>query len=375
MLQRAVELDPEFHEAWAGLSRAHSWRHHGGDRASGQCEAAKEAADEALRLSPSSFHGRMASGLYYYRCFRDYDRALAELEIAGRERPNDTELLTWKGTLSKRQGKLREALEYHRRAVELDPMDITSSGELATVHAYRREFPESLAWYDRYLSLAPDSGVMYGQKAQLYYRWKGGTDEAREVIDAMPETGILRDRISRFWLEYFSGRYQAALDSIADFPETFDDQDSVHPRAAMQAWCEEAMGNDTAARELREQAVRMLQEKIRESPDDFRLYSDLGPELAHLGRRNEALAAAHRAVELMPTTKDAEAAVRPGDNLARVLVLLGDFDAAFEEVARRLEVEPGLLTVPWIRLDPRWRKLAEHPEFEQFARRFESSGS
>ncbi len=216
---------------------------------------------------------------------------------------------------------------------------------------------------------------MYPWKAMLYYRWKGGTDEAREAIDAMPETGALPNRIARFWLEYLSGRYQAALDSITDFPETFDDQESVNPRAAMQAWCEEAMGNDTNARELREQAARMLQEKIRANPDDFRLHADLGPVLAHLGRRDEALAAARRAVELMPSTTDAEAAIGPGDNLARVLVLLGDFDAAFEEVARRLEVEPGFLTVPWIRLDPRWRKLTEHSAFEPFARRFESSGS
>ena len=133
MFERAVELDPNFYQAWAWLSRAHSWRYHGGDRAGDRCEAAKAAADEALRLAPNAPDSHMALGLYYYRCFRDYNRALAEIEMAGRDRPNDTDVLSWKATLNKRQGNLDEAIRLNKRVLELDPMDHSAAQELGTV--------------------------------------------------------------------------------------------------------------------------------------------------------------------------------------------------------------------------------------------------
>ena len=52
MFERAVELDPAFSEAWAGLSRAHSWRFHGGDRTVARCDAAKAAADPMVAEQP-----------------------------------------------------------------------------------------------------------------------------------------------------------------------------------------------------------------------------------------------------------------------------------------------------------------------------------
>ena len=74
----------------------------------------------------------MALGLYYYRCFRDYDRALAEIAVAGRDRPNDVDVISWKATLNKRQGNLDEAIRLNNLALEIDPMDHTAAQELST---------------------------------------------------------------------------------------------------------------------------------------------------------------------------------------------------------------------------------------------------
>ncbi|MDH3216056.1 MAG: tetratricopeptide repeat protein, partial [Candidatus Krumholzibacteria bacterium] len=373
MFERAVELDPTFYQAWAGLSRAHSWRYHGGDRTSGRCESAKKAADEALRLAPGAPEARMALGLYYYRCFRDYKRALAEVEIAERDRPNDTDVIGWKATFHKRQGNLREAARLHRRALELDPMDLSAAGELGVVHRYLREYPESEAALDLAISIAPDVPGPYLQKALTYYRWKGTAVEARAAFDAMPATGLILAKVARFWLEYYDGRYQDALTLLDEFPDYYDDQTTLNVRAALAALCYDAMGEAERARASRQAAAVLLQEKVQENPEDFRPHSDLGPVLAALERREEALAAARRAMELMPPEKDAEAAVAPAENFALTYAWLEDYDAAFDRVEERLAAIPGSLSVPLMRLDPRWKVLVGQPRFDELARRYDIS--
>jgi TolB-like protein/Flp pilus assembly protein TadD/tRNA A-37 threonylcarbamoyl transferase component Bud32 len=368
MFERAVELDPGFYQAWAGLSRAHSWRFHGGDRKSGRCDAAKEAADEAMRLAPQAPEARMALGLYYYRCFRDYDRALAEIEIAGRDRPNDVDVISWKATLNKRQGNLEEAIRLNSLALELDPMDYTSASELGVCYNHNRQYAEAEDAFNLAISIGPDVPNPYMQQARVYYRWKGTTDESRAMLEAMPRTDLMWVNLAQYELEFFDGQYEKAIATLGAFPEITEDQTTLNVRSALEAHCYDAMGNSERARELREGAVKLLQEKARENPEDFRVYSDLGPELAALGRRQEALAAARKAVELMPRTKDAEAADMPEQNFVLTHVLLGDLDTALELAADLLAATPGEMTVAYMRLDPRWKPLVDYPRFADLER-------
>ena len=112
---------------------------------------------------------------------------------------------------------------------------------------------------------------------------------------------------------------------------------------------------------------------MAEDESDFRPYSDLGPILAALGRRDEAIAAARRAVELMPGSKDAEAAVRPADNLALTYAILGEHDTARELVEERIQARPGQLSLTRLRLDPRWGKFVASADFQDLARRYDQA--
>ena len=74
----------------------------------------------------------------------------------------------------------------------------------------------------------------------------------------------------------------------------------------------------------------------------------------------------------MGTTKDADV-VTPVANLALTYTVLGEHDAAFDRVEHLLE-KPGTLSIPLMRLDPRWKPLVEHPRFAALAQRFDRSG-
>jgi len=372
MFERAVEMDPNFYQAWAWLSRAQSWRHHGGDRDGNRCEAAKTAADKALLLAPNAPDSHMALGLYYYRCFRDYERALAEIEIAGRDRPNDTDVLSWKATLNKRQGNLEEAIRLNLRVLELDPMEYTAAQELGTTYYLNRNYVDSIAAHKRAISISPDVAGSYFYQIRSYLGWRGDTKSTRRVLDRMPSGDLARSQGYRFQLEYLDGQYQTALELADGFPAFFEDQTTLRARSAKQALCYAALGDTARARVAREAAVDLLESKVAENPLDFRPYSDLGPILAALGRREPAITAARRAVELMPGSKDAEAAVRPADHLALTYALLGDSDTARMLVEERIQARPGILSIPLMRLDPRWGGFVSTPQFQELARRFDA---
>ncbi len=108
---------------------------------------------------------------------------------------------------------------------------------------------------------------------------------------------------------------------------------------------------------------------MAESPSDFRPYSDLGPILAALGRKDPAIAAARRAVELMPSSTDAEAAVWPANNLALTYAILGEYDTARMLAEERLQARPGVLSIPLMRLDPRWSGFVASSEFQELVER------
>jgi hypothetical protein len=80
----AVARDAQFLHAWCLLSMVHTYIYFAGyDHTPGRLELANAAVQTALRLQPDAGEARLALAFYYYLGLRDYDRARAELAIAG----------------------------------------------------------------------------------------------------------------------------------------------------------------------------------------------------------------------------------------------------------------------------------------------------
>src|SRR5438309_7764034 len=88
LFEQAIKLDPNFAAAFAGLSMVESWAYHSFDPVPVRREKARSNAEEALRLQPDLPEAHLALGFSYYYGDRDYQRALAEFEIAKRGLPN-----------------------------------------------------------------------------------------------------------------------------------------------------------------------------------------------------------------------------------------------------------------------------------------------
>src|SRR5882757_9383649 len=109
LFEQAIKLDPTFALAFAGLSMLQSWIYHSSDPNPAWREKARLNADEALRLQPDLSEGHLALGFSYYYGDRDYERALAEFEIAKRDLPNEAQAYMAIGAIQRRQGKWAES--------------------------------------------------------------------------------------------------------------------------------------------------------------------------------------------------------------------------------------------------------------------------
>src|SRR5205807_2238733 len=121
LFEQAIKLDPNFALAFAGISMVQSWLYHEAEPTPARREKARLNANEALRLQPDLPEGHLALGFFYYYGDRDYQRALAEFEIAKRDLPNEAQAYMAIGAIQRRRLRWVESTANLEKAAELDP--------------------------------------------------------------------------------------------------------------------------------------------------------------------------------------------------------------------------------------------------------------
>jgi hypothetical protein len=79
-------------------------------------------------------------------------------------------------------------------------------------------------------------------------------------------------------------------------------------------------------------------------------------------------------VEMMPINKEALRGIYRAEDLARIYVMVGEYDAALEQIKLLLTI-PSRLSVKLLQLDPAWKPLWNLPEFKKIIKPFSSDGS
>ena len=165
-------------------------------------------------------------------------------------------------------------------------------------------------------------------------------------------------------LDVFDGNYQEALDKLSLTPEDVDNMSYFIPNALRCAQIYGYMNEKELANKYYDDARNTLESKIQEYPNDTRLRSAIGIAYAGLGHKEDAIREGKLAVEMLPVTKDAWRGRHRVEDLARIYVMIGKFDAAIEQLELLLST-PGDLSIHLLRLDPAWDPLRDHPRFKK----------
>jgi TolB-like protein len=150
---RAVELDPGFARAHAGLSFTHfqtAFLHHSEDIA-GETALARRCAERGLELDPLDPFVNFTMGRSYW-LVGDLDQGLAWLERATTLSPHYAQGLYaqgWTETLAGRGLEGRGHVDLAMRLSPLDPLYYAMQGTRAFTHMAQGDDQEAAAWADR----------------------------------------------------------------------------------------------------------------------------------------------------------------------------------------------------------------------------------
>ena len=366
LFEQAIKLDPNFALAFAGLSRVESWVYHSFEPIPARREKARLNADEALRLQPDLPEGHLALGFSYYYGDRDYQRALAEFEIARRGLPNESQAYLAIGSIQRRQGKWTESTANFEKAAALDPKNGPLLLNLAFSYIATRNYDTADKILDRGIEAAPQSFFERALKGWLAIMWKGDFSVAEKELALVPpgidpEGLVTLFRVSVLTLQR---KFPEALQLLRQFRgETLNGRTGPCPKAFLEGTLYLYQGDKVKAPAAFESARIVAQQLVQESPDDAARHGQLGLILAGLGRKEEAIKEGKRAVELLPEAQDALDGPEVAFVLVQIYAWTGEYDQAFELLDHLLQV-PNSLTVPILKLDPVWDPLRKDARFQ-----------
>jgi TolB-like protein/Flp pilus assembly protein TadD len=369
LLNQALARDPSFFAAQCQLARAHDTLYALREHTPEQRALAEAALKAAFQLRPDAGEAHLARATHLYQAYRDYDGALAELDIVRGTLPNAPGIFELTGYIARRRGAQEEGVRNLQHAVELDPRNFFTLQQLALSYKLLHRYAEEIATLDRALSIKPDDPEAKGARGLAFFDWKADTQTLHQTIDEIRT------------------KNPGAVKSVADvwFICALAERDSVAAEAALGALGEGRLfganstsfdagfGRALLARMLKDQnkarsafnAIRPEQEKIVQSQPDY------GPPVcilalidAGLGRKEEAEREIRHAVDLVPLEKDALNGADMIQYSAIVAAWVGEKDPALQNLAKAAQL-PGFVTYGRLKLLPWWDPLRGDPRFDK----------
>ncbi len=249
MFRRALDVDPEYGRAWAGVAYTYGFEYMYFNASDVNLQEAKRTSENALALAPELAESHVAAGIarcmtgeyaaaeaaferaieldpqnyeawYFFGRTKvhegDIDRALELFETAAKVRPEDFQSVLLQAQLYVSRGDEKRAKEVSRKGIarvravlELNPDDnrALNLGAFALLRLGERE--EAERWMDVSAKKAPmDSIIQYN--AACFYSLEGMTEKA---LDCLENCLVKVGNINREWLDHDSD-----LDNIRDDP-------------------------------------------------------------------------------------------------------------------------------------------------------------
>src|SRR5262245_10546555 len=370
LLNQAVSRDPTFFQAYCQLAWVHDVLYFlGYDRTPARLALAEAAIQEAFRLRPDAGEAHLARAENFYRGYLDFDKALSELEVARQTLPNDPRIFELMGLTQRRQGSWEESTRNLEHAVDLDPRNVFTLLAIADSYRDLRRYPEAESAYDRVLAIAPNDVKTKAARARVELESKANTGPLRQLVDSVQTTSpaAIADIADTWLLCALADRDAAAANDavIASGENTpFSNDVFRFNRSFVEGVIARMKKDDQKARYAFTDA-RSEQEKLVQAQPNFGApLVVLGLIDAALGRKEDALREARRAMELLPVEKDSIKGALIIAYSAIIAAWVGDKELACERLAAALRY-PSPLSYGDLKLLPFWDPLRGEPCFEQ----------
>jgi len=368
LLDQAIERDPDFFLAYCQLAAAHNYLYFFGlDHTPARLALADGALKTVIRLRPDAGETHLARADFLYRCYLDYEKARAELAVAQRALPNNSDIFELTGYIDRRQGLWNESARSLQRALALDPRNFFILQQIALSYQEFRQFRAMAAALDRALVLIPRDLDTRVTRASVDLEWRADPRPLRESIRTIlaEDPATASDLAAQWFYVALCERDPAAVNqALAAIPGSGTAVDLNFPRS----WCEgmaaRSNGDVATAQGAFLAAHAELERTVSEQPGYAPALCVLGLIDAALGRKDEAIREGRRAIELLPITKDSIDGAELVKYMGVIYAWCGEKDLAIEQIEATLKI-PSTLSYGNLKLHPNWDPLRGDPRFEK----------
>jgi TolB-like protein/DNA-binding winged helix-turn-helix (wHTH) protein/tetratricopeptide (TPR) repeat protein len=182
--QRAIQLDPNFAPAYAGLADAYALLGSMANKTiprSQAMPAAREAATRALQLDDSLAEAHTSLAFVHMHYDWNWPAAEREYRRALELNPSYATAHQWYGFYLVAQGRREDAIASVERAHALDPLSLIISTDLAELLVFNGEYERAVRQCRKTLEMDPNFGLAHRILGHAYSR----LGRHREAIKAM----------------------------------------------------------------------------------------------------------------------------------------------------------------------------------------------
>ena len=370
LLTQAIARDPDFVLAYCRLAEANvEFYFQGYDRSSRRLKLAKSAIDSAFRLQPDSGEAHLALATYYYHCYFDYDRARDELNLARRSLPNNARIFQWSGLIDGRQNRWNDAVRNFNDALNVDPQNRQILGGNTQIYLFLRDYKKAKEMRERLVALHPKEDRRWADaEFDLFLRADTRALHALLLNETEDKDDISVDRLRLALRERDIDAAERTLERLRTLGEDAINVrgvgDAKFNRAYLEGLIDRLKGDAVSANSAFTRA-RIQQEKaVSLRPQKGPFLTVLGLIDAALGRKEDALREARRALELTPPEKDSLDAADVLYYFAVICSWVGERDLAIEQLQASAKLPAGVSYAD-ISLDPHWDPIRDDPRFKK----------
>jgi TolB-like protein/predicted Zn-dependent protease len=376
--RQALPRDPNFAEAAAELARSRLSRHwFVSPLTETELQEVKSLIDRALALAPNSPEAHSALGLFFYWGYRQYEAALTEFNRTLELQPNNAWARQYCAAVYRRRGEWERSLAEFQRAQELDPRDAGNPDNIGATYLILRLWKDAERAELRALAIDPHNTPAAQDLLIIRLNATGDVDSARRAFDGFPEA---IKSLTREWfgaggdvagisgmLVYLDVIERRLTDALQAIEKKVVSNDLGHlqqlaGRAALRVLARQA----EAAKSAGEEALPLLEAKLRERPDDTFVMMELAWVYLALGRNADALRLARQAANSIPIEKDAVAGPSFQIGLAQIEARAGAPEEAVKRLRHLLAIPAGqVASIARLKIDPVWDPIRDRPDFQQ----------
>jgi serine/threonine-protein kinase len=354
LFQQALQLDPAYALAYAGLGEA-QWRLYALTRGPERVELARKASERALSHNDLLAPVHVTLGLIHSgtgereQALADFDRALA-LD------PANVDALREKAAALQALNQLEQAEALFKRAVELQPRYWGNHSYLGAFYYRRGRYAEAEAAFRKAVDLAPDNPRAWANLGALLHEAGGRSDEA---VAALKKSLALRPSYRAAanlgLIEFTQGRFTEAARAYEQAVALDASDYRVWRGLGLSYYW--APDEKAKAQEALSRAAELGEKQLAVNPKDAALLADLGDCYAHLGRAARTRELLKRSLALAPDDLEvlrtaAAAYEHIGERALALRWIIRALESGYPRAL--VEADPGLAA---LRSDPRFPQL------------------